>query len=157
MSYTRLTVKGANLDKKDFSGVNYSGYVSYELDEEALDLVIKAVNHLAELEDKIEQGTLIYPKYPLYSTVFIIDYVDEKGYSVGFGEGKPKIRECFITTVSQVMKKQILYRVQPRDLAQEVLDGEIEHIEHWELFCYQDKDLFPNKPEAEKRLKELQE
>lgn len=120
------------------------------------ELAAEIYDRLAELEDKIEQGTLIYPKYPLYSTVFIIDYVDEKGYSVGFGKGKPKIRECFITTVSQVMKNQILYRVQPRDLAQEVLDGGIEHIEHWEIYSYQDKDLFPNKPEAENKLKELQ-
>jgi hypothetical protein len=58
MKYERLTNKGANLDKKQFSGVNYSGYVSYELDEEVLDLVIKGMNRLAELEDKIEQGTL---------------------------------------------------------------------------------------------------
>ncbi len=119
-------------------------------------LHIDVVQRLGKLEDKIANGTLIEPKYPLYSTVFIVDYVNEKGYSVGVGVGKPIVRECFITTVSQVMKSQILYRVQPKDLPQEVLDGKVEHIEHWETFCYQDKQLFLTKAEAEAKLKELQ-
>lgn len=59
MEYKRLTVKGAKLDKKQFIGTNYGGGVSYEFNEEALDNSVKVFNRLAELEDKIEQGTLI--------------------------------------------------------------------------------------------------
>ena len=70
---------------------------------------------LQELEDKIENGTLIEPKYPLYSIVFIIDYINEKGYSV-YG-GKPIVRECFVTSITQIIKEEgkLLYRVQPKD------------------------------------------
>ena len=120
------------------------------------DLVRELIADCRELLNKIENGTLIESKYPLYSTVFIVDYVNEKGYSVGVGVGKPIVRECFITTISQVMKSQILYRVQPKDLPQEVIDGKVEHIEHWEIYCYQEKQLFLTKAEAEKKLKELQ-
>ena len=112
------------------------------------------LNLLAELEDKIENGTLIESKYPLYSIVFIIDYINEKGYSV-YG-GKPIVRECFVTSITQMMKEEgkLLYRVQPKDLPNDVLEGEVELCEYWER-AWWEKDLFLTKTEAEKKLKEL--
>lgn len=108
---------------------------------------------LQELEDKIENGTLIEPKYPLYSIVFIIDYINEKGYSV-YG-GKPIVRECFVTSITQIIKEEgkLLYRVQPKDLPNDVLEGKVEHCEYWER-AWWEKDLFLTKAEAEAKLKE---
>ena len=115
-----------------------------------------AVDKLANLEDKIMDGTLIETKYPLYSIVFIIDYINEKGYSV-YG-GKPIVRECFVTSITQIIKEEgkLLYRVQPKDLPNDVLEGEVEHCEYWER-AWWEKDLFLTKAEAKARLKELQE
>ncbi len=91
----------------------------------------KVYNRLAELEDKIENGNVILPKYPLYSIVFIIDYINEKGHSV-YG-GKPIARECFVTCISQIVKEEgkLLYRVQPKDLPNDVLEGEVEHKQRY--------------------------
>lgn len=111
---------------------------------------------LAELEDKIMDGTLIETEYPIYQDVYFIDYVDENFYSVGAGKGKPTVRKAFIHSVEQVMKGQILYLIQPHDLPQEVLDNAVEHTETWEWFHYSKKDLFLTKAEAEAKLKELQ-
>lgn len=110
---------------------------------------------LQELENKIENGTLIETEYPIYQDVYFIDYVDENYYSVGRVKGKPTVRKAFIHSVEQVMKGQILYLIQPHDLPQEVLDNEVEHTETWEWFHYSKKDLFLTKAEAEKKLEEL--
>lgn len=110
---------------------------------------------LHELENQLEQGFLIEVKYPLHSKVYIIDYLDENGYSIE--GGKPTVRECFITDIHQATRDSILYRVQPYDLPQGVLDGTITHLERWEWCHFYEENLFPTSEEAEKRLKELQE
>lgn len=114
------------------------------------------IDRLADLEDKIENGTLIQTEYPIYQDVYFIDYVDKNYYSVGAVKGKPVVRKAFIRSVEQVMKGQILYLIQPHDLPQEVLDNEVEHTETWEWFHYSKKDLFLTKEAAEVKLKELQ-
>lgn len=130
-----------------FDGVDIVGNENSSLAQETID-------KLALLEDKIENGTLIEPKYPLYSIVFIIDYINEKGYSV-YG-GKPIVRECFVTSITQMLKEErkLLYRVQPKNLPNDVLEGEVELCEYWERSWWE-KDLFLTKAEAEKKLKEL--
>ena len=99
MEYKRLTVKGVNLEKKHFSGINYSGYTSYEIDEEALDLVIKAINRLAELEDKIEQGTLIeIPKI----------LQDKKGdWRVYFYSERYGLIDCYVYDTREEAEKRL--------------------------------------------------
>ena len=113
----------------------------------------KVFYKLAELEDKIENGTLIETEYPIYQDVYFIDYVDENYYSVGAVKGKPTVRKAFIHSVKQVMKEQILYLIQPHDLPQEVLDNEVEHTETWEWFHYSKKDLFLTEAEAKLKIK----
>jgi hypothetical protein len=111
-------------------------------------------DRLAEFEDKIENGDIIYPKYPIYFDVYIIDYVDEKGFSVY--NGKPVVRKCFVTSITQMTRTatSVIYRVQPHELPREVLDGNID-VEFWERGLYE-RDLFASREEAEKRLKEMQ-
>jgi hypothetical protein len=113
-----------------------------------------AYNKLCAIEDKIEQGEIIYPKYPIYSNVYIIDYLDEKGFSVY--NGKPVVRECFVTSITQMTRTatSVIYRVQPHELPIEVLDGDVDS-EFWERGLYE-RDLFSTPEEAYKRLKELQ-
>jgi hypothetical protein len=152
MEYKRLTGKDIKLDKKQFVGTNYGKGVSYEFNEEALDNIVKVFNRLAELEDKIEQGTLIYPKYPIYSSVYIIDYLDEQENSVP--NGNPIVRKCFVLSITQVSKHtSLLYHVQPHDLTEDELDGD--KYKYWERALLE-KELYATREEAEKRLKELQ-
>jgi hypothetical protein len=152
MKYERLT-------KKTNNGYGISGELVKQK-QPAVDIAIDSfdivINRLAELEDKIENGTLIETEYSIYQEVYFIDYVDENYYSVGAIKGKPTVRKAFIHSVEQVMKGQILYLIQPYDLPQEVIDNEVEHTETWEWFHYSKKNLFLTKAEAEQKLKELQ-
>ena len=144
--YKRVTDKKIDLDKlseKAKSKINDT-YLKYA----------KMNNALWELEEKIENGTLVETKYPLYSTVYIIDYIDEKGHSI-YGTNST-IRECFVCEISQVLRGMFLYRVQPHKLPQDVMDEEIKHIEYWEK-NWAERELFLTKAEAEKKLKELKD
>lgn len=152
--YKRLTKEKIT---KDNVILHRNIYGNIVISQEVWDMFEKEHNRLAELEDKIENGTLIETEYPIYQDVYFIDYVDENYYSVGAGKGKPTVRKAFIHSVEQVMKGQILYLVQPQDLPQEVLDNEVEHTETWEWFHYSKKNLFLTKAEAEQRLKELKD
>lgn len=156
--YKRLTKSGGEFASSVYS-LDKAKYVYGDdiIESQNEGLVQQLIERLAELEDKIENGTLIETEYAIYQDVYFIDYVDENYYSVGVGKGKPTVRNAFIHSVEQVMKGQILYLIQPRDLPQEVLNNEIEHTETWEWFHYSKKNLFLTKAEAQKKLEELRE
>ena len=138
MAYKRLT-------KRFTGGSPYSEHASsYDI-----------LTRLAELEDKIEQGKMIEVKYPLYSDVYIIDYVDENGYSID--GATPTVRKCYVSFITQSLRDSFLYRVQPYDLPKAVEEGTITHIERWEIYSFSEKQVFLTREEAEKRLKELQD
>lgn len=111
---------------------------------------LKAEN--AELRKKLEKA--ITPEFKIYEDVYFIDYVDEKGYS-DHTTGKPKIREAFITCVSQVMQTEFLYRLQPKDLPQEILNDSTIHEEWWDGQHYYAKEIFKTFEAALARLAEL--
>lgn len=99
-------------------------------------------------------GKAITPEFKIYEDVYFIDYVDEKGYS-DHTTGKPKIREAFITCVSQVMQTEFLYRLQPKDLPQEILNDSTIHEEWWDGQHYYAKEIFKTFEAALARLVEL--
>lgn len=106
----------------------------------------------AALRKKLEKA--ITPEFKIYEDVYFIDYVDEKGYS-DHTTGKPKIREAFITCVSQVMQTEFLYRLQPKDLPQEILNDSTIHEEWWDGQHYYAKEIFKTFEAALARLAEL--
>ena len=111
---------------------------------------LKAEN--AALKERL--GKAITPEFKIYEDVYFIDYVDEKGYS-DHTTGKPKIREAFITCVSQVMQTEFLYRLQPKDLPQEILNDSTIHEEWWDGQHYYAKEIFKTFEAALARLAEL--
>ena len=92
------------------------------------------------------------PVFEIYQDVFIIDYLDERGYSVR--SGKAIIRSCFIRHIMQVGKDSFIYFVQPNDLPKELLNDSTLHDEYWDRSFYA-KDIFADREAAEARLKEL--
>ena len=106
----------------------------------------------AALLERLEKA--ITPEFKIYEDVYFIDYVDEKGYS-DHTTGKPKIREAFITCVSQVMQTEFLYRLQPKDLPQEILNDSTIHEEWWDGQHYYAKEIFKTFEAALARLAEL--
>ena len=108
----------------------------------------------AALKERLEKA--ITPEFKIYEDVYFIDYVDEKGYS-DHTTGKPKIREAFITCVSQVMQTEFLYRLQPKDLPQEILNDSTIHEEWWDGQHYYAKEIFKTFEAALARLAELEE
>ena len=106
----------------------------------------------AALRERLDKA--ITPEFKIYEDVYFIDYVDEKGYS-DHTTGKPKIREAFITCVSQVMQTEFLYRLQPKDLPQEILNDSTIHEEWWDGQHYYAKEIFKTFEAALARLAEL--
>lgn len=106
----------------------------------------------AALRERLDKA--ITPEFKIYEDVYFIDYVDEKGYS-DHATGKPKIREAFITCVSQVMQTEFLYRLQPKDLPQEILNDSTIHEEWWDGQHYYAKEIFKTFEAALARLAEL--
>ena len=92
------------------------------------------------------------PDFEVYQDVFIIDYLDARGYSV-IG-GNPIIRSCFIRSIMQVGKNSFIYFVQPNDLPKELLDDSTLHDEYWDRSFYS-KEIFVTREAAEARLAEL--
>ena len=92
------------------------------------------------------------PDFEVYQDVFIIDYLDARGYSV-IG-GNPIIRSCFIRSIMQVGKNSFIYFVQPNDLPKELLDDSTLHDEYWDRSFYS-KEIFVTREAAEARLVEL--
>lgn len=92
------------------------------------------------------------PVFEIYQDVFIIDYLDERGYSVR--SGKAIIRSCFIRHIMQVGKDSFIYFVQPNDLPKELLNDSTLHDEYWDRSFYA-KDIFAAREAAEARLAEL--
>lgn len=107
----------------------------------------------AVLRERLDKA--ITPEFKIYEDVYFIDYVDEKGYS-DHTTGKPKIREAFITCVSQVMQTEFLYRLQPKDLPQEILNDSTIHEEWWDGQHYYAKEIFKTFEAALARLAELE-
>ena len=106
----------------------------------------------AALRERLEKA--ITPEFKIYEDVYFIDYVNEKGYSE-YTTGKPKIREAFITCVSQLTQTGFLYRVQPKDLPQEILNDSTIHEEWWDWKSFYAKEIFKTLEAAEARLAEL--
>lgn len=111
---------------------------------------LKAEN--AALRERLEKA--ITPEFKIYEDVYFIDYVNEKGYSE-YTTGKPKIREAFITCVSQSTQTEFLYRLQPKDLPQEILNDSTIHDEWWDWRSFYAKEIFKTREAAEARLAEL--
>lgn len=111
---------------------------------------LKAEN--AALRERLEKA--ITPEFKIYEDVYFIDYVNEKGYSE-YTTGKPKIREAFITCVSQSTQTEFLYRLQPKDLPQERLNDSTIHDEWWDWQHFFAKEIFKTREAALARLAEL--
>ena len=111
---------------------------------------LKAEN--ADLRERLEKA--ITPEFKIYEDIYFIDYVNEKGYS-DYTTGKLKIREAFITCVSQTSQTEFLYRLQPKDLPQEILNDSTIHDEWWNWRSFYAKEIFKTPEAAEARLAEL--
>ena len=105
----------------------------------------------AALRERLEKA--ITPEFKIYEDVYFIDYVNEKGYS-DYTTGKPKIREAFITCVSQIVQTEFLYRLQPKDLPQEILNDSTIHDEWWNCRSFYAKEIFKTRKAAVARLAE---
>ena len=123
-----------------------------ELAHEAYKTIERVQAENAALRERLDKA--ITPEFKIYEDVYFIDYVDEKGYS-DHTTGKPKIREAFITCVSQVMQTEFLYRLQPKDLPQEILNDSTIHEEWWDGQHYYAKEIFKTFEAALARLAEL--
>lgn len=106
----------------------------------------------AALRERLEKA--ITPEFKIYEDIYFIDYVNEKGYS-DYTTGKLKIREAFITCVSQTSQTEFLYRLQPKDLPQEILNDSTIHDEWWNWRSFYAKEIFKTRKAAEDRLAEL--
>lgn len=106
----------------------------------------------ATLRERLEKA--ITPEFKIYEDIYFIDYVNEKGYS-DYTTGKLKIREAFITCVSQTSQTEFLYRLQPKDLPQEILNDSTIHDEWWDWRSFYAKEIFKTRKAAEARLAEL--
>lgn len=106
----------------------------------------------AALRERLEKA--ITPEFKIYEDIYFIDYVNEKGYS-DYTTGKLKIREAFITCVSQTMLSEFLYRLQPKDLPQEILNDSTIHDEWWNWRSFYANEIFKTREAAEARLAEL--
>lgn len=105
----------------------------------------------AALRERLEKA--ITPEFKIYEDIYFIDYVNEKGYS-DYTTGKLKIREAFITCVSQTSQTEFLYRLQPKDLPQEILNDSTIHDEWWNWRSFYAKEIFKTRKAAEARLAE---
>ena len=119
----------------------------------------KDLNNNAEtLTDYLLHNGALLPKYSIYSTVWIIDYfdVDNQCSQIGSGKGsgniERRVRECFVTSISQVARNDFLYYVQPRKITQRETNGFDCYF--WEKsFC--DNMLYSSQEEAEKALNNI--
>lgn len=116
------------------------------------DIILNLQAENAALRERLEKA--ITPEFKIYEDVYFIDYVNEKGYS-DYTTGKPKIREAFITCVSQTMQTEFLYRLQPKDLPQEILNDSTIHDEWWDWRSFYAKEIFKTRKAAEALLAEL--
>ena len=125
--------------------------ISDNLWGKAVECIMFLQSENAALKERLEKA--ITPEFKIYEDVYFIDYVDEKGYS-DHTTGKPKIREAFITCVSQT-QGEFLYRLQPKDLPQEILNDSTIHEEWWDGHHYYAKEIFKTFEAALARLAEL--
>lgn len=124
----------------------------YATKESKDEIIAKLQSENAALRERLEKA--ITPEFKIYEDVYFIDYVNEKGYSE-YTTGKPKIREAFITCVSQSTQTEFLYRLQPKDLPQEILNDSTIHDEWWDWRSFYAKEIFKTREAAEARLAEL--
>lgn len=118
----------------------------------AVEEIIRLRDENAVLRERLEKA--ITPEFKIYEDIYFIDYVNEKGYS-DYTTGKLKIREAFITCVSQTSQTEFLYRLQPKDLPQEILNDSTIHDEWWNWRSFYAKEIFKTRKAAEARLAEL--
>ena len=127
----------------DVMNFDYAGTLAY---------IRRLKSENAALRERLEKA--ITPEFKIYEDIYFIDYVNEKGYS-DYTTGKLKIREAFITCVSQTMQTEFLYRLQPKDLPQEILNDSTIHDEWWNWRSFYAKEIFKTRKAAEARLAEL--
>ena len=142
--------------KEYFQSLVKAGYIPQEpMNYDAATLKIY-IDHLESensvLRERLEKA--ITPEFKIYEDIYFIDYVNEKGYS-DYTTGKLKIREAFITCVSQIIQTGFLYRLQPKDLPQEILNDSTIHDEWWDWRSFYAKEIFKTREAAEARLAEL--
>lgn len=119
-----------------------------ELAHEAYKTIERLQAENAALRERLGKS----PDFEVYQDVFIIDYLDARGYSV-IG-GNPIIRSCFIRSIMQVGKNSFIYFVQPNDLPKELLDDSTLHDEYWDRSFYS-KEIFVTREAALASLAEL--
>lgn len=113
-----------------------------------------AVDRLAELEDKIEQGKIIIPKFSRNQEVYYIEYVTHAYPCPHCGE------ECYEEKVKCVAKGVICERIitDNQDGMDIVYTIQVEEKGKLKMFTNrEEKEIFLTREDAEKRLKELQE
>ena len=105
-----------------------------------------------ELAKILVNASAILPKFPVYSTVYIVDKydVDNDCSNIGNGSGSKniidKVRECFITSyVVSDNGCNLIYYVQPRQLTEKEYDGTLYF--YWGRGRYE-KDIYLTKEEA---------
>lgn len=126
--------------------------ISDNLWGKAVECIMFLQSENAALRERLEKA--ITPEFKIYEDIYFIDYVNEKGYS-DYTTGKLKIREAFITCVSQTSQTEFLYRLQPKDLPQEILNDSTIHDEWWNWRSFYAKEIFKTRKAAEARLAEL--
>lgn len=139
-------IKGGKLNTNSFINV-----IAF-LESIGFDDVNELKKENETLRERLEKA--VTPEFKIYEDVYFIDYVDEKGYS-DHTTGKPKIREAFITCVSQIARTEFLYRLQPKDLPQEILNDSTIHEEWWDWRSFYAKEIFKTREAAVARLAEL--
>ena len=109
-----------------------------------------------ELAKILVDVSAILPKFPVYSTVYIIDKydVDNNCSNIGNGSGSKniidKVRECFVTSyVVSDNGCNLIYYVQPRQLTEKEYDGGL--CFYWGKGRYE-KEIFLTEEEAIKTL-----
>lgn len=149
--YERLTKRTVN------NGVKYdrNEYVRtcYPHNEYAHDDFDRMAIRLAELEDKIEQGEIVIPKFAINQEVFYIGYKSIEYECPHCGE------PCYKEEVDGVRKGIISERIITDNQGgiDIVYTIQIEEKNGIKLFTQRKEDIFLTREEAEKKLKELQE
>lgn len=138
-----------------------------EIKQALIDIIIGADISLAGTDgksyaevyaDALLNAGVILPKFPIYSTVYIVDLydVDNDCSQIGDGSGsknvQKRVRECFITSyVVSDNSCNLIYYVQPHQLTQKENNGLLSF--YWDKGRYE-KDIYPTEEEAVNAMKE---
>ena len=127
--YKRLTKSGARVDIKNFKSTIMHGAKIYMFDPISVNTIISDLNRLAELEDKIEQGTLIELPCKVGDTIYWIS------------SNNRDIIEAVVNKISFTKYDRIILVVEEKGI------GEYSIPLVW--------DMYITREEAEQRLEDL--